>query len=146
MERAAHIATIIASLVAILAFGFGLSQFTDTQQLARENLRLQAQALSHERESKAVELFLKFNELKKEVANKPLPKKGGAAFWHHNMLLAITESVFKLTEGDAGWLETVSWMLEGQRPFLESAPQGCKTFADAFVVLMRHAAPRITCS
>jgi hypothetical protein len=93
-----------------------------------------------------VELFLKFNELQKDVATKPLPRKGEAAFWHYNMMLALTESVFKLTEGDRGWRETVAWMLETQRPFLESVVQGCQTFADDFVALMRAAAPEMQCS
>ena len=145
MERAAHIATIVAALVAILAFGFGLSQFSETQKLTRENLKLQAETLTHERESKAIEFFLKFNELQKEVAGKPLPKKGEAAFWHHNMLLSLTESVYKLTEGDTGWRETVIWMLTSQKLFLASVPQGCKTFAAEFVKLMKDAAPQMRC-
>ena len=146
MERAAHIATVIASIVAVVTFSVGLYQFTETQKLSRENLRLQAATLNHERESKAVELFLKFNELQKEVAAKPLPRKGDAAFWHYNMMLALTESVFKLTEGDSGWRETVAWMLETQRPFLESVPQGCRTFVEPFVAIMRTVAPKMQCS
>lgn len=145
MERVSDVATVVASLVAIVAFGVGLGQFSLTQQLARENLRLQAQALDDERESKAVELFLKFNELQQAVANKPLPPKGSAAFWNHNMLLGLTESVFRLTEGDRRWGETVEWMLSVQRPFLEGEPQGCATFADVFVRMMLRAAPDMRC-
>ena len=145
MERLAHIATVIAALVAILAFGFGLSQFNETQRLTRENLKLQMEALSHERESKAIDLFVKFNELQKEVAGKPLPRKGEAGFWHHNMLLALTESIYKLTEGDTGWHETVVWMLTSQKPFLVAVPQGCKTFAAEFLKLMKDAAPAMRC-
>ena len=146
MERAAHIATVAASIVAIVAFAVGLTQFNETQRLSQDNLRVQAETLNHERESKAVELFLKYNELQKEVASKPLPRKGEAAFWHHNMLLALTESVFKLTEGDTGWGKTVEWMLETQKPFLEGVSQGCTTFATEFVELMHRAAPKMQCT
>lgn len=145
MERAAHISTIVASLVAILAFGFGLWQFTETQTLTRVNLSLQAETLDHERESKALEFFLKFNELQKEIANKPLPKRGDAYFWHYNMLLTITESVYRLTRADPGWQETVLWMLQVQSQFLESVPQGCRTFNADFVTLLRKAVPRLKC-
>jgi hypothetical protein len=145
MTRVADKATVVAAGVAILTFAVGLYQFTDTQKLARRNLELQAATLDQERESKAIELFLKFNELEKEMATKPLPKKGDAAFWQYNMMLTLTESVFRLTEGDSGWLDTVTWMLQAQRPFLEDTPQGCRTFAASFLVLMRSAAPKMQC-
>jgi hypothetical protein len=145
MQRAAHFATVVAALVAIAMLGLGFSQFIETQKLTRENLRLQTDVLNHERESKAIEFFLKFNELQKEVAGKPLPRKGDVAFWHHNMLLTLTESIFRLTEGDPGWRETVVWMLQTQKPFLDGIEQGCRTFATEFVVLMKSAAPAMKC-
>jgi hypothetical protein len=146
MERAASIATVVAAVVAIVTFAVGVYQFTDTQQLARKNLELQAATLNQERESKAIELFLKFNELEKEVATKPMPKKGDASFWQYNMMLTLTESVFRFTEGDDGWQETVDWMLETQRPFLEGTPQGCRTFAASFLVLMKTIIPKMQCA
>jgi hypothetical protein len=146
MERAAHFATIIASLVATFTFSFGLLQFNETQKLARENLRLQTETLIHERETKAIELFVKYNELQKEIADKPSPRKGDAAFWHHNLLLTLTESVFRLTEDDFGWGQTVGWMLQSQKTFLESVEQGCRTFAPKFLNLMKTAAPAMKCA
>lgn len=145
MQRVAHIATVIAAFVAMVTFVVGLWQFNETQRLTRENLRLQAETLYNDRESKAIEFFLKYNELQKEVAGKPLPKRGDAAFWHHNTLLALTESIFRYTEGDPGWLETVRWMLQSQQPYLEGVEQGCKTFATKFLDLMKKAAPAMKC-
>jgi hypothetical protein len=49
MERASHIATVVASLVAMVTFAVGLYQFTETQKLSRENLRLQAATLNQDR-------------------------------------------------------------------------------------------------
>jgi hypothetical protein len=146
MERAAHFATITAALVAIFTFGFGLLQFGETQKLARENLRLQTETITLEREVKAIELFAKYNELQKEVAGRPLSEEDGAAFWHHNLLLTLTESVFRLTEGDLGWGETVAWMLGSQKAFLERVEQGCRTFAPKFLDLMKTAAPAMKCA
>jgi hypothetical protein len=146
MERAATFSTISASLVTIFAFCFGIWQFTETQKLTQENLRLQAETLDHERDSKAIELFLKFNELQREVANKPLPKRGDSYFWHHNMLLTITESVYRLTSPDPGWQETVFWMLKEQKRYIEAVPQGCQTFNTDFIKLMKKIAPHLNCT
>ena len=146
MERDAHLATIVAARVAAFTCVFGLLQFHETQRLTRENLQLQAETLKHERESKAIEFFAKFNELQKEVGGKPLPKKGDAAFWHHNLLLALTEAVYRLTEDDFGWGQTVIWMLQTQKPYLEGVEQGCKTLAPKFLDLMKGAAPTMKCA
>ena len=146
MERAAHAATVVAALIAIFALTFGLWQFNQTQTLTRENLRLQKETLGYERDSKAVELFLKFNELQKDISSHLLPKKGEASFWHHNMLLALTETVYKLTEGDPGWRETVIFMLQTEKPFLDGVEQNCRTFYGPFVELMKSIAPAMKCS
>jgi hypothetical protein len=147
MQRAAHFASIAASILAVFAFGVGLWQFTVTQKQARETLELQTDTLKHERQSKAIDYFIKFNELQKDAAGKPLPKNDDdPEFWRHNLLLALTEQLFLLTEGDMGWELTVQWMLEKQEPFLVGKPQGCNTFAVRFVALMRKAAPAMKCA
>ena len=73
IERRAHSATIAASLVAIASLLAGTYQFWKTQDLTQENLRLQAETLSNDRETKAIEFFVKFNEIKKDVAGKEVP-------------------------------------------------------------------------
>ena len=118
MKPLADLATVVAAVAAVAALAFGLYQFNETQALTRENLRLQAETLGHERESKAIEFFIKFNELKKELAGKPIGDENDASFWSHNMALALTESVYKLTEGDPGWKKTVLWMLKTQNEWL----------------------------
>jgi hypothetical protein len=101
--------------------------------------------LQKDREIKATELFLKFNEQKEEFAGEPPPRKGDAAYWRANGLLATTEAIFKLTRGDTGWEETVSWMLDEQRPFLHQTEFYCGTFAGDFLELMKKAAPDLKC-
>ena len=87
MNEILRCAPLLASTIAIAAPLSGLWQFRTTQRRVGE--------------SKAIDLFLKFNEL-----NDQLTKGGGAeslqaiVFWQHNAFLAITEAVFKLTKGD----------------------------------------------
>lgn len=137
MARAAHIASIVASLVTIIAFVTGIWQFYETQKLSQENLKMQAEALKNEQETKAVELFLKFNELQKEIVMKPLPLEGGASFWHYNALLGLTESIYNLTNENSIWEETIQWMLKTQEPFLIQEKINCGTYTPAFVEQMK---------
>ena len=138
VETLAHAATIFAAVFAVVTFGAGLSQFNKTQYLARETL-------AHERESKAVELFLKFNETMQSRSKEPIANKE-QLFWSDNALLALTESVYKLTAPDDGWIKTARWMLSQQREFLEREQQGCDTFLEPFVAMMKSAAPMMKCT
>lgn len=70
LQRWSHIATISASIVAIAALIFGTYQFRCTQALQRENL-------DFERETKAVDLFIKYNDLKREASEKRATEKQG---------------------------------------------------------------------
>ena len=145
MGRAELFATYVPPIAAIVSLAFGLSQFHQTQKLERDNLRLQADSLRLERESKAVDFLLRFIEVQKEVTGKPLPGKRDVAFWQHSMLLALTESVYRLTEGDSGWHDTVSWMVRSQKAFLEGVPQECNTITPKFLELIKSSVPAMTC-
>jgi hypothetical protein len=145
IELAAHFATVAAALVAAVTLIIGGCQFTKTQETARRNIELQMATLKNDREMKARELFLKFNEQKEELAGKAPPRKGEAAYWRANALLATTEAVFILTRGDEGWRKTVSWMLKEQNKFLVQTDFYCGTFAEDFLVLMRNEAPDLKC-
>ena len=146
MECAAQFATVMVALVAAVTLIIGGYQFTKTQQMERKILDFQRKTLQQEREKKAIELFLTFNEQQAELAAKPPPREGEAAYWRYNALLAATEAIFKLTRGDKGWEETVSWMLkEPLRPFLLQTELNCWTFDPEFLDLMKKAAPGLKC-
>jgi hypothetical protein len=120
LEKAAHkatiisaIATVVASIVAVAAIGFGYQQFSQGHEL--------------ERESKAVELFVKYNELMKETPSNAEPN-----FWRDNLSVGIAESIFKLRRGDEGWEKTVRWMLSNHTEFLKREGLNCDTFDDDF--------------
>jgi hypothetical protein len=133
LEGPANIATIVASVVATMALIFGYVPFHETQLLTRKAMELQVSALEHEREAKAIDLFLKFNEIQQAIASPSRKTKGEVLFWQQNIALTTTESVFKLTQGDAGWMATVAFMLQEQRDFLKKNGLQCATFLPAFV-------------
>lgn len=141
---AANLATIAASFVAVFALGFGYYQFQATQVLTRQTLQLQKDALRHEQEAKAIDLFLKFNEVQQGMS----PTRGktkDALYWQQNIAMTITESVFKLTQGDAGWMATVEFMLREQVDFLTKDGLECDTFLPDFIELVKKVAEQDVC-
>lgn len=138
MEAAADLATVIAAIIAALAIGFGYHQFRQTQLLATDNLKLQ-------REMYAEELFLKFAEQMSSGMGGSIPPRGHPDFWKHSALLAITESVYRLTKGDTGWLATVTAMLHAQKPFLQATAIECETFNAEFIAHVKSVVPTLNC-
>jgi len=131
--------------VASLALWFGYWQFRETQTLAQKTLTLQLDALEHDREAKAVDLFLKFNEVQHSIAVRRPKLKGEALFWQQNMALTITESVFKLMEDDEGWKATVKFMLREQTDFLKDPGMQCDTYLPAFVAFAKEVVGHDVC-
>jgi hypothetical protein len=146
LQNSANIATVIASIVAIITFYYGYQQFQETQQATRENLILQKDALNQERESRAVELFIKYNELMKEsVANFANVNKDNQ-FWRDNLAIGIAESIFKLRETDEGWIQTVSWMLTNHQAYFNKIGLNCKTYDPDFIKLITKVYNRDFCA
>ena len=119
----------LSSFVTIVAFVLGLWQFWETQNLAQENL-------ANEREMKAVELFIKFNEVQEKLTEGG-KKTEDVAYWSGNGLVAIVESISNLTHGNKSWDSTVSWMLDELAPFLIKNQPECKTYSPSFADLLR---------
>jgi len=82
-----------------------------------------------ERDSKAVELYVKYSEL---VALPPTSDKD-ADFWRHNTEIVIAETIFRLRNQDSGWRATVGGMLQRDKVWLSQKHLGCETFSPAFV-------------
>ena len=99
LERSSYFATIAVAVVGICALLVGVYQFSETQKQQRETLEL-------ERQAKAVELFVKYNDLMREAAAQKSRENTGAVFWRNNLSIAITESIWNLTIGDSGWEST----------------------------------------
>lgn len=129
MKEIIGFAPFFASFVAIIAMLSGLWQFKKTQRLVRE--------------TKAIDLFLKFNELNEQLSKIESSENKSMVFWQSNAMLAITETIFKLTEGDDSWRETVKWMLEIQDSFLIDTGINSKSYSPAFVSLMKEIIPSL---
>jgi len=137
---ASSASTVAASVIAALAFSVGLWQFSKTQQAIRSNLKLQADLLRHEREAKAIDLFVQFSQIKRESSDLASTPKD---FWQHNAMVAVTESIHKIMLGDQEWSRTVTWMLKTQEQYLLSNPIDRSTFVPSFLEVMREAVPRV---
>src|SRR3712207_1749275 len=133
LEQVAHGATITASVVAIFAFGLGYFQFKETQEATRETLSLQGEALDLQRETEAVELFVRYNEVMQASGANRSDEEG---FWRGNLGIAISEAIFRLREDDAGWRETARWMLSHHQARLRNLD--CATYSAEFIALARE--------
>ena len=140
IQNASNCATIFAALVAAASFYYGYHQFSKTQQDARKVLTLQEQALEQDRDSKAVDLFVKYNEMMS------VPRRTGEGFWRENLGLSIAESIFRLRSNDAGWKETVAWMLSNHIAHLKQNGLNCPTYDAEFVKLANAAAQDDLCT
>jgi hypothetical protein len=97
---AADIATIIACIVTVIAVIISAYQFIATQKSSRE--------------TQAVELFIKFNQLNIEQSNS---SNHVSDHWYNNCKFAITESIYHIAYKSKGWVSTVKWMLDQQAGF-----------------------------
>lgn len=142
MGKALEVANIVSSVatavVAALALSFSVWQFNEGQKLAQENL-------DSEREAKAVELFIKFNEMKEEMESKSTASSAGVDFWRENSLLGITESLYNLTQGNDKWESTIDWMLGMQKDFLQKRGVNCNTYSSEFIEFLKSGGP-VKCS
>jgi len=131
-QSAANLATVLVAILAVGSFGYGCYQFRKTQNGARQLQVLQEQVFDQERDSKAVELTVKYNELMSQARSGPGSEK---EFWRENLGLTIAESIFRLRKNDFGWRETVMWMLSNHVAHLKQTGLNCPTYDADFVQL-----------
>jgi hypothetical protein len=139
-----HWATIIAAVVAITTFYLGYQQFHQTQEATRQTLELQKQGIDLERESKAVELLLRYNEM---MSAPPPAQKSGAAnpYWQVNIALSLAESIFILRKDDENWRATIAWMLSNHVEDLKKERLNCSTFDSQFIQFVNQVMKQNTC-
>ena len=139
-------ATIVAAAVAVFTFYYGYQQFRQTQQATRDALALQREAAEVDRESKAVELFVKYNEVMLEPHPSPKSGKAPSEFWRDNLAISIAESIFKLRGNEAGWRETVRWMLSNHAENLKKKGLDCPTYDGEFVKFVNQVMQKNVCN
>jgi hypothetical protein len=99
-----------------------------------------------EHESKAVELFIKYGDVMKELA---ASTKGAAVpenLWRENLAIGIAESIFRLEKGDRGWENTVRGMVLTHADFLRDQGLNCETFDSDFITLVNQQVRQNVCN
>lgn len=118
---AANVATILASVVAAISLIVGAIQFVATQKSSRE--------------TQAVELFLKFNQLN---IDQGLATNSQSDHWYNNGKIAITESLYEVTHGSKSWESTVKWMLSQQEEFICGGDFEVESYSDRFQAFCKN--------
>lgn len=101
LPELSNIFTIVACVVTVITLIIGVWQFWITQRSTRE--------------SQAVELFSKFNQLNIDLENSGAVK---SHHWYKNSMFAITESLYEVSRHSKTWRSTIKWMLGQQRDFI----------------------------
>ena len=139
LQRSAYIATIVAASVSVIALLYGTYQFGETQKHQRETLEL-------EQETKAVELFIKYNELMRDATGRTSRESEEAKFWRYNLSIAIAESIWNLTNGNLAWENTVKGILLDQDRIKRIDNLDCSTYNLDFIQFTGHALEHAVCS
>jgi hypothetical protein len=119
----ADLATILACITAIAALVISTTQFYLTQTATRE--------------SQAVDLFLKWNELNIEEAGisptaQPSNQNGRSTDWYGNCKMAITEALYEVSHRSPSWEKTCEWMLSMQHNFIVEGGFDVNTYCPRF--------------
>lgn len=129
-----HMVTMASSLVVVVSVVFGAYQFYETQKLQRESIVIQKDSFEPERNAKAVELFVKYNELMMQpTAGVSKTAKREAWYWKENLAVSLLESLFNLTSGRQEWEAMVGWALEKHGRFIREQRLSCGAYTDQFV-------------
>lgn len=144
LQRWTQAASLAAALAVIVAVVFGGQAFVETGKHQRDLMAAQQAALVLARDvktaeinSRAVDLFLRYNELMQQVAA-PAGKgvKKEQRYWKEHLAVSLLESLFNLTRGNREWEQTVSWALERHGRFVREQRLGCAAYSEAFVRLL----------
>ena len=129
-----HMVTMASSLVVAVAVVFGADQFYETQKLQRESIAIQKDSFEPERNAKAVELFVKYNELMMQpTTGVSKAAKREAWYWKENLAVSLLESLFNLTSGHQEWEAMVGWALEKHGRFIREQRLSCGAYTDQFI-------------
>ena len=123
-----------SSLVVVAAVVFGSYQFYETQKLQRESIAIQKDSFEPERNAKAVELFVKYNELMMQpTTGVSKAAKREAWYWKENLAVSLLESLFNLTSGRQEWEAMVGWALEKHGRFIREQRLSCGAYTEQFI-------------
>lgn len=117
LKTGADIATLTTAVVAL---ALSLRQFNAT--------------VDRERETRAVDLFVKYNELMRD-AGQTAAGNPRDRWWRSNLAIALAESIWRLRNDDSGWIATVKWMLKTEDSIKAVKDLDCSTYDPRFASL-----------
>jgi len=135
LERGSHLATIAAALIAVAAVLVATCDFRETQRFERETLDMI-------QEGRAVDLFVKYNDL---MQHEPA-RRAQRDSWRGNLSIALAESIWRLRRADSGWVETVAWMLQTENSIKAVTDLDCSTYDPGFVTLAKERLQHDVCA
>jgi hypothetical protein len=137
----APLAGIAAAVAVVAVLAVGAAQFVETEKSQRTLLAAQREALLLERDSqaaalqsRATELFLRYNELMVQVAATPArsPRKENR-YWKEGLAISLLESLFNLTRGNREWENTIAWSLDKHTRHIREQRLPCAAYSGEFV-------------
>jgi hypothetical protein len=137
-------ALLLASGVAIVALSVGGYQFVETQKVQRESMLIERASLLQvqhakevERNARAVELLLKYNELMIQLGL-PVPKgaRKEARYWKESLAVSLLESLYNLTRGNREWENVIALALDRHGRFIREQRLSCSAYTGEFVAYL----------
>jgi hypothetical protein len=124
--------TAVGVIVSAIAIVMGSSQFQKSQAAADE--------------SRAVDLFIKYEEVMKERDASGASYNSPSNRWRGYLAIGIAEAIFKLQKGEKGWTKTVRGMVADHKEFLTTQGLDCDTFIVDFVELVNEVVETNVCA
>ncbi|MFM7448809.1 MAG: hypothetical protein ACKO24_09445 [Leptolyngbyaceae cyanobacterium] len=143
LERSSYKATIVASVVAILALCAGSWQFFVTQRMQQEGLELerQIQIIALNNDYQKLQQEAVDNAQKGSQGSKPQEVNSHEFYdWRANLSVTIAESIYNL-DSDRKWDTTVRDMIIDHQRFIVSERLECDTYTDNFIKFVEKNLP-----
>ncbi len=129
--------SLVAQLTSVAGLVFAGYTFNVGDTARRE-------AVTRERQMKAVDIFIKFNELRLNGSARPAADAVEAEA-RRNMSIALTESLFLLEGQDSGWRATVKGMLVEEDGPRHQLSVDCATIDANFATFAAESVGRKIC-
>src|SRR5437868_4044224 len=114
---------LVVQFTSVAGLVFAGYQFSVTNAARQE-------AVARERQLKAVDLFIKYNELKLNASERKMD--AGEAEARRGMSVALTESIFLIEGDDSGWRATLKGMILEEDGPQHQLSVDCATLDDKF--------------
>ena len=128
---------LVVQFTSVAGLVFAGYQFSVTNTARQE-------AVARERQLKAVDLFIKYNELKLSGSERKM--EAGEVESRRSMSVALTESIFLIQGDDSGWRATLKGMILEEDGPQHQLSVDCATLDDSFEKFAKDSLGRNICT